>query len=151
RAGVAGREARVGDHAEGRRASDRLGVRLSEVRVVEDGEELGPELKANGFKNSRVFENREIGVGEARAGDCVAAQTSEVVDRTQAVWRGHQGRLDRQYENSARRAVSAGAWIAYRVGEPLIDVANHLNGANHVWADRRICGESGDGRRKDSG
>src|SRR5262249_4807947 len=122
-----------------------------EVRMVEDVEELRPELQANALKNSSIFENREIGVAEAWAGDCVTAQTSEVVKRKQPVWCGHQVRIDRQNEDSAGRAIAARAWIAYRVCEPLIDVADHLNGTDHVRTDRRISGESANGRRKSSG
>ncbi len=54
RSGFTRREARVGDPSEGR-AADNI-ARLAKVRMVEEVEELGPELQAHSLAEPGVFD-----------------------------------------------------------------------------------------------
>src|SRR5262245_28593852 len=78
RAGFTGWEARGGNPAECRRADNV--PRLPEVRVVENVEELSPELRAQALADLRIFGNRKIHVVEARPDDHVAAKAAEARD-----------------------------------------------------------------------
>src|SRR5262252_693968 len=64
RSGVAGREARVADHAERRAADRRDASGLTEVRLVEQVENLDPQLDARAARQRDVLDHREIGVAE---------------------------------------------------------------------------------------
>src|SRR5437667_10129257 len=69
RSGVAGREARIADHAE-RRAADRgRPARLAEVRLVEQVEDLDAELHASRARRLHVLDDRRVGVAESGTGD----------------------------------------------------------------------------------
>src|SRR5216110_778134 len=114
--GVAGRETRIADHAE-RGASDRSGAtRLSEVRLVEQVEDLEAELRARAAGQGHVLDERQVGVAESWSDNRVARQIAEVRDARRVVG---------QRERRRGRAGAGDARVAHDVaGEPL--VADHV-------------------------
>src|SRR6267378_7925936 len=78
RAGVAGREARIANHAERRAADCRDAARLAEVRLVEQVEDLEAELHARRAGHLHVLDDRQVGVAESRADDGVPREISEM-------------------------------------------------------------------------
>src|SRR5579871_4544009 len=52
-------------------------TRIREVRVVQQVEDIGANLKTDPFSNARVLDQREIQILESRALDDVAAQRTE--------------------------------------------------------------------------
>ena len=53
-------------------------ARQSEIRMIEDVEELGAELQRETFTNLEEFANGKIGIPEAGAEDLVAAEVAEI-------------------------------------------------------------------------
>ena len=87
---IASREAGTRDVAEGPAGRGKNGI--AKVGMVENIEELGPELESKSFRDLRVFGDREIGVEEIGSGDGIAAQGSRMArardDRINSkVWR----------------------------------------------------------------
>src|ERR1022692_162112 len=62
-------------------------VRVGEVRVIEDVEELGAELKPHGFSKVEILSQREIEIPEAAVLEHVAAHVAELAERR----RNHHG------------------------------------------------------------
>ena len=58
-------------------ASVNLHIRQTEVRMIEDIEELGAELQRDSFVNPRVLVNREVQHIEARSYDDVSSSVAE--------------------------------------------------------------------------
>src|SRR5262245_38962183 len=76
RSRIAGREARVADHAERRAADRRHASRLTEVRLVEQVEELQPQLGACAANERHVLDERQVRIPESRPDDRVPREVA---------------------------------------------------------------------------
>src|SRR5262249_56305291 len=78
RSGIACRESRVADDPERGAANRRCTAGLTEVRLVEQVEELEPQLHARAALQRDVLDDREVGVAEPRPVDRVASEAADM-------------------------------------------------------------------------
>src|SRR5262245_12137480 len=145
RAGVAGRESgAVGYVDEPKGCASHHGdtPRLPKVRMVEEVEDLSPELDTQILVNPGVLEDREIRVFEVWSGDDISAQVAEVEDAAAR----YRQRKDRAGSTETGGGRNCDPRIADCVREPQVgaDFADYVDRADQVWSERHRPGETVD-------
>src|SRR5262249_147273 len=89
---------------------------LPKVSMVEEVEDLGPELDTQTLGNPGVLEDREIRVFEVWSGDDISAQVAKVEDAAAR----YRQRKDRAGVTETGGGRNCDPRIAYRVSEPQV-------------------------------
>src|SRR5262249_22290256 len=142
RAGVAGWESGAvgwGDEPEGCASHSGDTPRLPKVSMVEEVEDLGPELDTQTLANRGVLEDREIRAFEVWFGDDISAQVAKVEDAAAR----YRQRKDRAGCTETGGGRNCDPRIADCVREPHVgaDFADNIDWADQVWSERHRPGE----------
>src|SRR5262249_17380725 len=99
--------------------------RIREVRVVEQVEELSPELQVDLLGQSRIFEEREVELLEAGPSQRIASQVAEMASAGDAI-RFIGSAVVRKIAPGARSGEGTEIQVLQRVAEVV------LNGTDHI-------------------
>src|SRR5262245_21242096 len=145
RAGVAGWESGAvgwGDESKGCASHRGNTPWLPKVRMVEEVEDLSPELDTQALGNRGVLEDREIHVFEVWPGDDISAQVAKV-EHAAARYRQRKNRAGGTETGGGRNCDTR---IADGVREPQVgtDFADNVDRADQVWSESHRPGEAVD-------